>query len=103
VTSTGVLATANDSSSQKNDMPELGVPCVSGIEGAVGITVAIAPYIHADDSNDNIEGPQNSAASPRDASDSSQPKAGTRRRWFEGAMLWMVEFFAGGLISTSGR
>jgi hypothetical protein len=84
-------------------MPELGFRYISGIEGDVGITVPIAPYIHVDDSNDNVEGPQNSAASPRDATDSSQPEAGTRRRWFEGAMLWMVEFLAGGLISTSGR
>jgi hypothetical protein len=107
LTSTGVLPTRNDSSSPKNDTLEPDVlfrlDCVAGIEGDVGVTVAIAPNIHLDDPNDNIEGQQNSDRSPRDASDSPQAKAGTARRGFSGAMLWMVEFLAGGLVSTGGR
>ncbi len=77
--------------------------CVAGIEGDVGVRVAIAPNIHVDDPYDNIEGRQNSDRSPQDASDSPQAKAGTARRWFAGAMLWMLEFFVGGLVSASGR
>ena len=77
--------------------------CVAGIEGDVGVPVAIAPNVHLDDPNDNIEGRQHSATSPRDASDSPQPKAGTARRWFEGAMLRMLEFLAGGLVNTGAR
>ena len=107
LTNTGVVPTRNDSSSPKNGMLEPGVPfqldCVAGIEGDVGVTVAIAPNIHVDDPNDNIEGRQNSAKSPRDASDSPQAKAGIARRWFGRAMLWMLEFLVGGLFYTSGR
>ena len=51
LTSTEVLPTRNDSSSPKNDMLEPDVlfrlDCVAGIEGDVGVTVAIAPNIHA--------------------------------------------------------
>jgi hypothetical protein len=108
LTTTGVPRTRNDSSSPKNEMPEPGVlfrlDCVAGIEGDVGVAVAIAPNIHLDDPNDNIEGRQNSDRSTRDASDSPQAKAGTARRWFSGAMLWMVEFLASGLaVYTGGR
>ena len=107
LTSTGVLPTGNDSSSLKNDMLEPAVlfrlDCVAGIEGDVGVTVAIAPHVHLDDTNDNIDGRQNADRSPRDASDSARAKAGTARRWFAGAMLRMVEFLAGGLASTGGR
>ena len=107
LTSTRVLPTRNESSGPKNDMLEPGVTfgldCVDGIEGDVGVTVAIAPPIHLDGPTDNIEGRQNSARSPQDASDSPQAKAGTARRWFAGAMLRVVEFFVGGLVSTGGR
>ena len=108
LTSTGVLPTRNDSSSSKNDMPEPGVPfrldCVAGIEGSVGVTVAIAPNIQLDDPNDNIEGRQNSATSPQDASDSPPAKAGAGRRWFAGAMLRTLEFVVSGLVVyTKGR
>ena len=77
--------------------------CVAGIEGDVGVTVAIAPNIHVDDPNDNTEAPQNSARSPQDASGSPQAKAGTTRRWYTGAMLWTLEFLVGGLVYTGGR
>jgi hypothetical protein len=77
--------------------------CVAGVEGDVGVAVAIPPSIYLDDPNDNIEGRQNSDRSPRDASDSPQAKAGTARRWFSGAMLWMVEFLASGLVYTGAR
>jgi hypothetical protein len=77
--------------------------CVAGIEGDVGDAVAIAPNIHLDDPSDNIEGRQNSDRSPRDASDSPQAKAGTARRWFSGAMFWMVEFLASGLAVYTGK
>ena len=56
--------------------------CVAGTEGDADDAVAIAPHIHLDDPNDNIEGRQNSDKSPRDASDSPQAKVGTARRWF---------------------
>jgi hypothetical protein len=106
LTSTGVPRTRNDSSSPKNEMLEPGVlfqlDCVAGIEGDVGVAVAIAPNIHLDDPNDNIEGRQNSDKSPRDASDSPQAKASTARRWFSGAMLWMVGFLAKGLAVSLG-
>ncbi len=106
LTSTVVPRTRNDSS-PKNEMLEPGVlfqlDCVAGIEGDVGVTVAIAPNIHVDDPNDNIEGRQNAARSPRDASDSPRAKAGTARRWFSGAMLWTLEFLVGGLVSAFAR
>ena len=93
--------------SPTNDMLEPGVlgrlDCVAGIEGDVGVTVAIAPNIHLDDPNDNIKGRQNSDRSPQDASDSPQAKPGTARRWFTGAMLRTLEFVAGGLLSAGGR
>ena len=66
----------------------------------VGVTVAIAPNIHLDDPNDKVEGRQNSDRSPRDASDSPQAKAGTARKRFSGAMLWMLEGLVGGLVHT---
>ena len=107
LTSSGVHATRNDSSGPKNDMLEPDVlfrlDPVTGIEGDVGVAVAIAPDVHLDDPNDDIDGRQNSDRSPRDASQSPQPKAGTARRWFTGAMLRMVEFVATGLLSTGGR
>ena len=106
LTSTGVFPTRNDSCSPKNDMPEPGVlfvDCVAGIEGDVGVTIALAPSIHVDDPNDNGEGRQNSARSPQDASDSTQAKAGPTRRWFAGAMVRMLEFVATGLVNTGGR
>lgn len=81
----------------------LPLDCVAGIEGDVGVTVAIAPSIHVDNPTDNIEGRQNSGRSPRDASDSPQAKAGATRRWFAGAMLRMIGFFVGGVFQTSGR
>ena len=66
---------ARDTSSPKSDMPEpaalFRLGFVSGIEGDVGVTVAIAPP---------------------DASDSPQVKAGPTRRWFTGAMRRMLEF-----------
>ena len=105
LTNTGVPRTRNDS---KNEMlVEPGVlsrlDCVAGIEEVVGVAVAIAPNIHLDDPNDNIEGRQNSDRSARDAG-SPQAKAGTARRWFSSAMLWMVEFLASGLaVYTGGR
>ena len=49
---------------------------VADIEGDVGVTVAIAPNIHRDDPNDNIEGRQNPDRSPQGASDSPQPTRG---------------------------
>jgi hypothetical protein len=108
LTSTGVSRTRNDSSSPENEMLEPGVlfrlDCVAGIEGDVGDAVAIAPNIHLDDPSDNIEGRQNSDRSPRDANDPPQAKAGTARRWFSGAMFWMVEFLASGLaVYTGGK
>jgi hypothetical protein len=108
LTSTAVLPARNDSSSPKNDMLEPGVlfrlDYVAGIEGDVGVTVAIAPpNIHLDNPNDNIEGRQNSDRSPQDASDSPQAKTGLARRWFAGAMLRVLEFVALGLGSTAGR
>jgi hypothetical protein len=107
LTSTGVVPTRNDSSGPKNDMLGPHVPlrlnCADGIDGDVGVTVAIAPNIPVDDPNDNIEGRQNSARSPQDASDSLQAKAGTTRSWFTGAMLRMLEFVVGGLVGASGR
>jgi hypothetical protein len=106
LTGTGVLPTRNDSSSPKNDMLEPGVlfrlDCVAGIEGDVGVTVAIAPIVHLADPNDNVEG-QNTDRSPRGASDSPQAKAGPTRRWFAGAMVRMLEFVVGGLVDSSGR
>ena len=107
LTSIGVLPTRNDSSSPTNDILEPGVlfrlDCAAGIEGDAGVMVAIAPSIHLDDPTDNIEGRQHSDRSPRDASESPQAKAGTARRWFSRAMLWMVEFVVGGLLQTGGR
>ena len=96
-TSNGVLPTTNDSSSPKNDTLEPGVlfrlDCVAGIQEDVGV----------DDPNNNIEGRQNSAKSSRDASDSPQAKAGTKGRWFTGAMLRVLEFVVTGLVNTSGK
>ena len=107
LTSTGVLPTRNDSSSPKNDMLEPDVlfrlDCVAGIEGDAGVMVAIAPIIHLDDPNDDIEGRQHSDRSPQDASDSPQAKTGTARRWFAGAMLGMLEFVLRGLVHLGGR
>ena len=106
LTSTGVLPTSNDSSSPTNDVLEPGVlfrlDCAAGIEGDAGVMVAIAPSIHLDDPNDNIEGRQHDG-SPRDASESPQAKAGTARRWFSRTMLWMVEFVVGGLLQLGVR
>jgi hypothetical protein len=88
-------------------MPAPGIPfrlsCVAGIEGDVGVTVAIAPNIHVDNPNADIEGRQNSATSPQETSKASQAKAGRTRRWLSGAMLGMLEFFAAGVLSTGGR
>ena len=107
LTSIGVPPTRNDSSSPKNDMLEPPVvfrlDCVDGIEGDLGVTVAIAPNIHADDPNDNIEGPQNSARSPQNASDSAQAKAGTTEGWFARAMLRTLLFVVRGVAVASGR
>jgi hypothetical protein len=107
LTSTGVLPTSNDSSSPKNDILEPGVlfrlDCAAGIEGDASVMGAIAPSIPLDDPNDNIEGRQHSDKSPRDASDSPQAKAGTARRWFSRAMLWMVEFVVGGLLQLGAQ
>ena len=106
-TSTGVLPARNDSSNPTSDMLEPGRPfrldCVAGIEGDAGVMGAIAPSIHLDDPTDNIEEREHSDKSPRDASDSPQAKSGTARRWFSRAMLWMVEFVAGGLLQLGGR
>jgi hypothetical protein len=106
-TSTGVLPTTNDSSSPKNDMLEPRVPLplngVAGIEGNVGVTVAIAPNTHDDDPNDTIEGRQNSARSVQDASDSPPAKAGTARRWFAGAMLRTLLFLMSGVAQALRR
>ncbi len=107
LTSTGVLPTRNDSSSPQNDMLEPGdlfrLDCVAGIEGDVGVTIAIAPYIHDDDPNDNVEGRQNSARSPRDASGSAQAKAGTTQSWFARAMVWTLGFVVRGVAIAIGR
>ena len=107
LTSIAVPPTRNDSSSPKNDMLEPGLPfrrhCVPGIEADAGVMVATAPSIHLDDPTDNIEGRQHSDRSPGDASESPQAKAGTARRWFSRAMLWMVEFVVGGLLQAGGR
>jgi hypothetical protein len=77
--------------------------CADGIDGDVGVTVAIAPHIPVDVPNDNIEGRENSARSPQDASDSPQTKAGPTRSWFRGAMLRMLEVVVRGVFDTSGR
>jgi hypothetical protein len=107
LTSTAVLPARNDSSSPKNDMLEPDVlfrlDCVAGVEGDVGVTVAIEPNVHLDDPNHTIEGRQNSDRSPQDASDSPQAKAGTGRSWFSGAMLRMLEGLVGGLVHTGER
>ena len=107
MTSSGVLSTRNDSSSPKNDMLEPDVlfrlDPITGIEGDVGVAVAMAPDVHLDEPNDNIAGQQNSDRSPRDASDSPQAKAGTTRSWFTGAMLRMLEFVVRGVVVASGR
>ena len=87
-------------------MLEPGVPrldCVAGIEGDVGVTVAIAPYIHVDDPNDNIEGRQNSAGSPHNASDSAQVKAGTTQSWLKRAMVRTLVLVVRGVAVASGR
>jgi hypothetical protein len=100
LTSTGVLPTRNDLSSPKNDIPEPEVlfrlDYQSGIEGDVGAAVAI-PSIPLDNPNANIEGRQNPDRSPQNASDSPRAKAGTARRWFTGAMEWMLVFVLRGL------
>ena len=79
LTTTGVLPTRNDSSSPKHDMLESAVlfrlDCIDGIEGDVGIKVAVAP----------------------------QAKAGTARRWFSDAVLWTLGFLVGGLVNAGGR
>ncbi len=107
LTSTGVIPTTNVSSSPKNDMLEPGVDfrlnCVAGIEGDVGVRVAIAPYIPVDDSNDDIEKRQDSATTPRDAGDSPQAKSGTIRRWFTAASFKMLELVVRGVVHSSGR
>ena len=93
--STGVLPTKEDSSGAKNDMRESNVlfrlDCVDGIEGDVGVTVAIAPPTHLDDRNDSF------------ASDAPQAKRGTARRWFSSAMGWMFDALVGGIVHTGGR
>ena len=94
---------ARDTSTRLEPGALFRLDCVAGIEGNVGVTVAIAPNIHLDDPNDNIDGRQNSAKSPRDASDSPQAKAGPARRWFGGAMLRMLEFVVSGLVPTEGK
>ena len=71
--------------------------CIAGIEGDVGVTVAIAPNIHLGDPNGNIAGRQNSDTSPRDASGSPPAKTSTARRWFSGVMRSTLVFLAGGL------
>ena len=71
--------------------------CIAGIEGDVGITVAIAPNLHLDDPHGNIAGRQTSDTSPRDASGSPQAKASTSRRWFSGVMRSTLVFLAGAL------
>jgi hypothetical protein len=77
--------------------------CVAGIEGDVGVAVAIAPSIHRDDPNNNIEGRQKSDKPPQDAIDSPQAKAGTARRWFAGAMQRMLLLVVPGLVYPGGR
>jgi hypothetical protein len=103
----GVLLTTSDASSPKNDLLEPGVlfrlDCVAAIEEEVGVPVAIAPSGHLDYANDNAEAPQNADRSARDARDSPKARAGTARRWFSGAALWMVEFFVGGLFHPGAR
>jgi hypothetical protein len=107
LTNSGVLPTRNDWSSPKDDMLEPGVlfrlDCVAGIQGEVGVAVAMPLNIHLDETNGNVERRQNADRSPRDASDLPQAKAGTPRRWFSGAMLWMAEFLVVGLLSTGAR
>ena len=107
LTRSGVLSTRNDLSSPTNDMLEPGVlfrlDCVAGIEEEVGVPVAIAANGPLDRANDNAEAPQNADRSARDASDAPKARAGTARRWFSGAALWMVEFFVGGLFHPGAR
>lgn len=102
-----VLPTSDDSSSPTNDILEPGVlfrlDCAAGIDVDAGGMVAIAPSIHLDDPTDDIDGRQHSDRSLRDASESPQAKAGSARRWFSRAMLWMVEFVVGGLLQAGGR
>lgn len=62
--------TKNDAPTAKNDVLEPSVPCVTGIEGELGVIVAIAPHNHLDNPNDDIEARKNEAASAEDASDS---------------------------------
>ena len=106
LTSTGVLRKRNSPSSPQSGVLESRVlfrlNYVAGIKGDLGVTVAIAPDIHIDNPDDNIEGRQSSDRSPQNASNSRQAKTGTTRRWFTGAMLWMLEFLARG-VYTSGR
>ena len=77
--------------------------CADGIDGDVGVAVAIAPHIPVDVPNDNFEERKDSARSPQDASDSPQTRAGPTRSWFRGAMLTMLEFVVRGMFDTSGR
>jgi hypothetical protein len=90
LTSTGVLLpTRNDSSSPKNDMPEPDVTfrldCVDGIEGDVGVPVAMR---------------QNFDRSPREASDSPQAKAAPPPRRFADAMRRMIGVFVSVCLSV---
>jgi hypothetical protein len=89
LTSTGVLSTRNDSAKPNNDMLEPGVlfrlDCVAGIEGDVGVTVAIAP---------------NAGRSPQDASDSRQAKAAPTRKRFAGAMRRMCDIVVAVCLSV---
>ena len=105
-TSTGGLPTKNDPLSAERDMlaPRVPPPLshVAGIKGVVGVTVPIAPSIHVNDRNGDVDRRQNGARSAQDASGSSQDKTGTGRRWLAGAMTKMLGFLVAGLASTSG-
>ena len=64
---------------------------IAGIEGDVGVTVAMAPNNHVDDTSENIEVRPSSDRLPQDASDSPRAKAGPTRRRFAGATRRMLE------------
>jgi hypothetical protein len=107
-TSTGVVPTKNDSSRPKHDdvfdqSVPLQVNWVAGIDTDLGVTIEIAPRIHVDDPNHDIEGRQNSTRPRQDPSDSRQAKTGTLRRWFAAGATRMLEFLMGAAFYTSGR
>jgi hypothetical protein len=106
-TDEAVFPTKSDSSTPKNDVLEPSVAfrltCVTGIEGELGVMVAIAPHNHLNDPNDDIEARQNAAASAQDASDSPQANAGTLRRWLTGAMTKLLELVIRGVVETSRK